>query len=450
MTPGEMDDIALSAFDLEEWEEERGGRGRGGRPGRRPPRPRPRPRPRPWPRPRPLPPWSGWDAGPTGAEPSGNEPGGGAPEPASIASPPESERVRWIQSSLNQIMGLRLPVDGVMGPDTRSAVRSFQRRSGLPADGIVGRDTERALIAARARPSGPSGQPARAETELGELPTATSRTSVPYVRWIQQAEPRDARGDRGHDAHRSRRRARGGAGRARDELPRSRCPRLVAATRPGRSVTELVVHETETWSVADTVAVLKKRGLGVHLILGPDGAYTQHGDLGDDVTSHASNHNGRSVGVEVVTPIFERNLGLYRRLRPRGAPLPWTRTMPVGWLDGGSYVLPTPAQAEALVRLVAWITSPAAGLSVPRRWIGVAGGRFAMRLVAGAEGVTAGVCAHSHISAAKQDGPWLVLYAWLRLEAGRPPQEAYQEAAQLAATSATSLALPVPTATSTV
>jgi outer membrane protein OmpA-like peptidoglycan-associated protein len=60
--------------------------------------------------------------------------------------------VRWVQQSLNQIMGLRLAVDGVMGAATRSAIRSFQQRNGLPADGVVGSRTEQALLAAGARP----------------------------------------------------------------------------------------------------------------------------------------------------------------------------------------------------------------------------------------------------------------------------------------------------------
>ena len=46
-------------------------------------------------------------------------------------------------------MALRLPIDGVMGTETRSAIRSFQERQGLPVDGTVGPDTERALIKAR-------------------------------------------------------------------------------------------------------------------------------------------------------------------------------------------------------------------------------------------------------------------------------------------------------------
>ena len=38
--------------------------------------------------------------------------------------------IRWAQSSLNRVMGLRLAVDGILGPATRSAVRNFQQRQG--------------------------------------------------------------------------------------------------------------------------------------------------------------------------------------------------------------------------------------------------------------------------------------------------------------------------------
>lgn len=58
------------------------------------------------------------------------------------------QRVRWIQESLNKILGLRLKVDGIMGPQTRSAIRSFQTTRGLGADGIVGPKTQAAMNAA--------------------------------------------------------------------------------------------------------------------------------------------------------------------------------------------------------------------------------------------------------------------------------------------------------------
>jgi lysozyme len=64
------------------------------------------------------------------------------------------ESVASVQKALNQVLGLRLPVDGVLSPQTRSAIRSFQQRSGLATDGLVGPATAAALKSAVARGSG--------------------------------------------------------------------------------------------------------------------------------------------------------------------------------------------------------------------------------------------------------------------------------------------------------
>src|SRR5262249_17219595 len=58
----------------------------------------------------------------------------------------------WAQRSLNRILGLRLVEDGIIGTQTRSAIRSFQQRYGLTVDGIVGPQTGGALIQAGADP----------------------------------------------------------------------------------------------------------------------------------------------------------------------------------------------------------------------------------------------------------------------------------------------------------
>lgn len=95
---------------------------------------------RPWSRP-PHPPYRGW---PVVRHPGiYREPYGFEPEPAA-----GSEYVRWVQSCLNRILGLQLPVTGIMGTETRSALRSFQRQQGLRPSGIVGPDTEETLKAA--------------------------------------------------------------------------------------------------------------------------------------------------------------------------------------------------------------------------------------------------------------------------------------------------------------
>jgi hypothetical protein len=53
--------------------------------------------------------------------------------------------VIWVQRALNSALGLRLAVDGILGPSTRSAIRTFQQRQGLGVDGIVGPATEERL-----------------------------------------------------------------------------------------------------------------------------------------------------------------------------------------------------------------------------------------------------------------------------------------------------------------
>lgn len=198
--------------------------------------------------------------------------------------------------------------------------------------------------------------------------------------------------------------------------------RFTGRSRRGRPVTEIVVHESVTRSVASTVSVLKRRGLGVHLIVGPDGSVTQHGDLADGRLAHAGGHNGPSIGIEFVNPYYPAYV------KPG---LPWTRVIPAPWAHQGQYVLPTPEQAEACALLVGWLTSPVAeGLAIPRTWAGLMGTHMAMGRVPSGADRQPGIWAHHY--SAHADGAWPVLYAWLRLEGGLDPKAAYEEAVRRA------------------
>lgn len=59
--------------------------------------------------------------------------------------------IKWVQGSLNKILGLNLLVDGDAGPKTRSAIRSFQAKNGLEQVGYVGPKTEAAILKAGAQ-----------------------------------------------------------------------------------------------------------------------------------------------------------------------------------------------------------------------------------------------------------------------------------------------------------
>lgn len=78
------------------------------------------------------------------------------------------EYKRWVQQSLNNILSLQLQVDGIVGPKTRSAIRSFQQRQGLKVDGVVGPQTEQALMTAtQTRPPASGVTPAPTGPSLG-------------------------------------------------------------------------------------------------------------------------------------------------------------------------------------------------------------------------------------------------------------------------------------------
>lgn len=77
------------------------------------------------------------------------------------APPADSrERARWIQRSLNHLLGINLTADGILGPATRGAVRQFQQRHGLTPDGVVGPATEGAIRRALAGAGSGTGTPA--------------------------------------------------------------------------------------------------------------------------------------------------------------------------------------------------------------------------------------------------------------------------------------------------
>lgn len=98
----------------------------------------------------------------------------------------------------------------------------------------------------------------------------------------------------------------------------------------------IVIHESVTSSRAKTVAVLAARGLGVHIIIDRDGSVTEHVPL-NHATAHAGSlYNSRSVAIEVVNRY-------YGSQGDDGDP-----DIKTAWAHREWYILPTPAQLEAV------------------------------------------------------------------------------------------------------
>jgi peptidoglycan hydrolase-like protein with peptidoglycan-binding domain len=87
------------------------------------------------------------------------------------------ESVRRAQRALRRTPDLGLVVDGIFGPKTEAAVKSFQRGNGLAVDGIVGPHTWAAL---------PDG---------GPMPTLQQGSTGDVVRSLQQVLTNGAAGE---------------------------------------------------------------------------------------------------------------------------------------------------------------------------------------------------------------------------------------------------------------
>ncbi len=194
-------------------------------------------------------------------------------------------------------------------------------------------------------------------------------------------------------------------------------------------VKEIIVHETVTRTWQSTVSVLKPKsstnpngqGLGVHFIVDPTGYIYQHGDLQKDMLWHANAHSLASVGIEIVNPY-------YPNIMPKGGA--WSETIVAPWADKGRYCLPTLNQLEATSNLIQWLSSSNSKLEIPKTWVGVTSDLKMVMGLLPKDNKIPGIYAHHYFGHA--DGCFPVLYSWLRLEANKDPQQAYDKAKELA------------------
>lgn len=86
--------------------------------------------------------------------------GPGARQQADEAFRPSPEAVAAVQERLAELGYAPGPIDGLMGPRTRGAIRRYQADAGLPTDGRISRDLM-SLLEATVPPASASGEPSR-------------------------------------------------------------------------------------------------------------------------------------------------------------------------------------------------------------------------------------------------------------------------------------------------
>ena len=93
--------------------------------------------------------------------------------------------VNQLQTELNTILGLNLPVDGTFGPATKTAVETFQQEHNIaPVDGIVGPQTKAALD----NPGSSSAATPPGQLNPGQRITSGTQIASPDGKFVLQMQ----------------------------------------------------------------------------------------------------------------------------------------------------------------------------------------------------------------------------------------------------------------------
>src|SRR5690349_14222355 len=93
--------------------------------------------------------------------------------------------VSQLQTELNTILGLNLPVDGTFGPATKAAVETFQQEHNIaPVDGIVGPQTKAALD----NPGSSSATTPSGQLNPGQQITSGTQIASPDGKFVLQMQ----------------------------------------------------------------------------------------------------------------------------------------------------------------------------------------------------------------------------------------------------------------------
>lgn len=134
------------------------------------------------------------------------------------------------------------------------------------------------------------------------------------------------------------------------DLIDSTTPRLgkpFAPAKPRREevpVDMIVIHESCTRTRADCERILRRKGLGVHVLVDEFGQVWLYNDPAQEALGHAGTLNTRSIGVELISPYYPDDAtGKIWAAQPR---------IKARWAHKGWYVVPPLDNLEALYNAI--------------------------------------------------------------------------------------------------
>lgn len=119
--------------------------------------------------------------------------------------------------------------------------------------------------------------------------------------------------------------------------------KLRSYSRRGRTVDQVLLHESVSFTRERCIKSLKGQGYGVHYIVDRDGSVTGHVPV-KRATTHAGGHNYRGIGVEFVNRYYGKH-----------AKPGHDDVISAVWAHNGRYIYPTDSQLASGWRLVRWL-----------------------------------------------------------------------------------------------
>lgn len=120
-----------------------------------------------------------------------------------------------------------------------------------------------------------------------------------------------------------------------------------------KQIQHIVIHETAGISGLRCKRTLEHKNYGIHLILHRKGNLSCHCDLASEITRHAGQLNGTSIGIEIVNPYYPF-LSKHADYKTKIVEKKWWTHTPKGKHPKG-YILPSEAQLNTIRVLIPWL-----------------------------------------------------------------------------------------------